>query len=102
MEQLFHLLDGLIGIARLPAAYKGTWGVDDEQWMYPSDPMYQIIQRRQPTAIIAFSHPPQMSAIVLDRYLLCATIRNGFDSDDVIDPALVYRPLDQVLGSHTK
>ena len=85
-------------IARLPAIYKGTWGVDDEQWMYPTDPLYHIIQRRQPTAIIAFSHPPQMPAIVLERYLLCATLRDGYDSDWVIDPALVYRPLDQVLG----
>lgn len=87
-------------IARLPASYKGTWGIDDEQWMDPADPMYAIILRRQPTAIIAFSHPPQMPPIVLERYILCATIRDGVDSDWVIDPALVYRPLDQVLGHH--
>lgn len=84
-------------IARLPAVYhgvvyKGTWGVDDEQWMYPEDPLYQILDRRQPTAIIAFSHPLQMPPVVLDHYYFCATIRDGRDSDWSIEPALVYRP----------
>jgi arabinofuranosyltransferase len=82
-------------IARLPALYKGTWGVDDEQWMYPANPLYQILLRRQPNAIIAFSHPAQMPPVVLERYYLSATIRNGVDPDWVIDPALVYRPLDE-------
>ena len=85
-------------IARLPASYKGTWGVDDETWMLPGDPLYAILQRRQPTAIIAFSHPPQMPAVVLDRYYLCASLRDPRDPLWVIDPALVYRPLDQILG----
>ena len=91
-------------IARLPAVYngvviKGTWGVDDEQWMYPGDPLYQILKRRQPIAIIAFSHPNSMPPVVLDRYYLCETIRDGRDSDWDIEPALVYRPLDQILNS---
>ncbi|MDQ2800951.1 MAG: hypothetical protein M3Y13_15065 [Armatimonadota bacterium] len=91
-------------IAHLPAVYngtvyKGTWGVDDEQWMYPSDPLYRILKRRQPTAIIAFSHPSQMPPVVLDHYYLCETIRDGRDSDWTIEPALVYRPLDQILNS---
>ena len=84
-------------IARLPASYKGTWGVDDEQWMFPGDPLYQILKRRQPTAIIAFSHPPQMPPSVLDHYYLIWSIQDPRDSIAVIDPALVYRPLDQIL-----
>lgn len=84
-------------IARLPASYKGTWGVDDERWMVPGDPLYQILKRRQPTAIIAFSHPPQMPPTVLDHYYLIGTIQDPRDPLWVIDPALVYRSLDQIL-----
>lgn len=83
-------------IARLPALYKGTWGVDDERWMYPNDPLYQILKRRRPTAIIAFSHPPQMPFAVLDRYYLVGSIQDPRDPPTVIEPALVYRPLDQM------
>lgn len=83
-------------IARLPASYKGPWGVDDEQWMFPRDPLYQILKRRRPTAIIAFSHPPQMPPAVLDQYYLVWSIQDPRDPPAVIDPALVYRPLDQI------
>jgi len=79
-------------IARLPTSTKGTWGVDDEQWMYPGDPLYQILKRRQPAAIIAFSHPSEMPTVVLDRYHLRAVLQDPHDSEDVIDPALVFRP----------
>lgn len=85
-------------IARLPASYKGPWGVDDEQWMFPSDPLYRILKRRQPAAIIAFSHPPQMPPAVLDHYYLIWSIQDPRDPITVIDPALVYRPLDQILN----
>ena len=85
-------------IARLPPAYKGTWGVDDERWMFPGDPLYQILKRRRPTAIIAFSHPPQMPPVVLDQYYLAWVIQDPRDPTAVIDPALVYRPLDQIPG----
>ncbi len=85
-------------IARLPASTKGTWGVDDERWMYPTDPLYQILKRRQPTAIIAFSHPPQMPFAVLDRYYLVWSIQDPRDPPATIDPALVYRPFEQILN----
>ena len=83
-------------IARLPPSYKGAWGVDDEQWMFPADPLYRILTRRRPTAIIAFSHPPQMPPVVLDHYVLVWVIQDPRDPPAVIDPALVYRPLGQV------
>jgi len=83
-------------IARLPASYKGPWGVDDEQWMFPNDPLYRILKRRRPTAIIAFSHPPQMPPAVLDQYFLVWIIQDPRDPPAVIDPALVYRPLDRI------
>ncbi len=86
-------------IARLPASYKGTWGVDDERWMYPDDPLYRILERRQPTTLIAFSHPPQMPPAVLDHYYLIWSIQDPRDPIAVIDPALVYRPLAQILKS---
>jgi arabinofuranosyltransferase len=85
-------------IARLPASYKGPWGVDDEQWMFSSDPLYRILRRRQPTTIIAFSHPSQMPPAVLDHYYLIGSIQDPRDPIAVIDPALVYRPLDQTLN----
>ena len=85
-------------IARLPAFDKGTWGVDDEQWMFPGDPLYRILKRRQPTAIIAFSHPPQMPPAVLGNYYLVWSIQDPRDSLGDIGPALVYRPLDQILN----
>ena len=86
-------------IARLPALYKGTWGVDDERWMFPDDPLYRILKKRQPTAIIAFSHPPQMPPSVLDQYYLVWVIQDPRDLPAVIDPALVYRPVNQILGN---
>ena len=86
-------------IARLPASYKGTWGVDDERWMVPGDPLYQILKRRRPTAIIAFSHPPQMLPTVLEHYYLVWIIQDPRDPPAVIDPALVYRPLGQMPNS---
>ena len=85
-------------IARLPASYKGTWGVDDERWMFPGDPLYQILKRRRPTAIIAFSHPPQMPPSVLDQYYLVWVIQDPSDPPATIDPALVYRPVSQILS----
>ena len=85
-------------IARLPASYKGTWGVDDEQWMIPGDPLYQILKRRQPTAIVAFSHPPQMPPAVLEHYYLVWSIQDPRDPPSAIDSALVYRPLDQIVN----
>ena len=84
-------------IARLPSSYKGTWGVDDERWMFPGDPLYLILKQRQPTAIIAFSHPPQMPPAVLGHYYLIWSIQDPRDPIATIDPALVYRPLDQIL-----
>ena len=86
-------------IARLPAIYKGTWGVDDERWMFPGDPLYQILKRRRPTAIIAFSHPPQMPPSVLDHYYLVWVIQDPRDPPAAIDPALVYRPVSEILGN---
>jgi len=83
-------------IARLPSSFKGTWGVDDERWMFPDDPLSHILKRRRPTAIIAFSHPPQMPPVVLDQYYLAWVIQDPRDPPAVIDPALVYRPLDQI------
>ena len=86
-------------IARLPASTKGTWGVDDERWMFPDDPLYRILKRRRPTAIIAFSHPPQMPPSVLGQYYLVWVIQDPRDPPGVIDPALVYRPISQILGN---
>jgi hypothetical protein len=67
--------------------------------MLPGDPLYRILKRRQPTAIVAFSHPPQMPPAVLDHYYLIWSIQDPRDPPAVIDPALVYRPLDQILTS---
>lgn len=79
-------------IARLPRSYKGTWGVDDETWFVPGDPLYAILMRRRPDAIIAFSHqvaPP----FVLGRYVLAAQIRDTTDPPWAIGPTLIYLPL---------
>lgn len=78
-------------IARMPRSYKGTWGVDDETWFVPNDPMYAILTRRHPDAIIAFSHrdaPP----FVLGRYRLAAAVRDRTDPLWAIGPTLVYLP----------
>ena len=81
-------------IARLPASYKGSWGVDDEAWMLPTDPLYQIFQRRKPSVIIAFSHPAQMPSVVLDRYYFTAAVHDPRDPWWQMPYALVYRPPD--------
>jgi len=78
-------------IARLPRSYKGTWGVDDETWFLPADPLYAILMRRRPDAVIAFSHrdaPP----FVLGRYHLAAQVRDRADPVWAISPTLVYLP----------
>ncbi|MBV9850640.1 MAG: hypothetical protein JO250_13285 [Armatimonadetes bacterium] len=85
-------------IARLPASYKGPWGVDDEDWFRPGDPLYAILQRRRPTAIIAFSHGSEWPRIVLDRYYLSEPVSDPRDPYWRIMPALIYRSLDDVLG----
>ena len=99
LDKIFIDVRGLTDpeIARLPAAYKGTWGVDDEQWMVPDDPLYLILKQRKPDAIIAFSHPPQMPPAILDHYYLIWSIQDPRDSIAVIDPVLVYRPLDRII-----
>ena len=66
-------------IARLPAVYKGTWGVDDERWMYPDDPLYQILNgasrpRSSPSRTRRRCRPS-----VLDHYYLCREIQDPRD-----------------------
>lgn len=78
-------------IARLPRSYKGTWGVDDETWFLPEDPMYGILTRRHPDAIIAFSHR-QAPPFVLGRYQLLAAVRDPRDPAWAIGPTLIYLP----------
>lgn len=79
-------------IARMPRSYKGTWGVDDETWFVPGDPLYAILMRRHPDAIIAFSHreaPP----FVLGRFVLAAQITDQSGSPWTFSPTLIYLPL---------
>jgi arabinofuranosyltransferase len=76
-------------IARLPDRYKGPFGVDDEQWFLPGDPLYRILDRRRPEAIVAFSHQ-NTPTIVLGRYFLAAVVQDPEDSTSVIVPSLAY------------
>lgn len=78
-------------IARLPARYKGTWGVNDLDWSRPGDPLYAILAQRQPDGIIAFAYK-DVPPVVLERYRLVAVISGG-DPTPVIIPALVYSRL---------
>lgn len=91
MDKKFIDVRGLTDrdIARLPSRYKGAFGVDDEQWFMPGDPLYQILERRKPGTIIAFSHQygPTM---VMGRYFLAAVVSDPQDPASVITPSLVY------------
>lgn len=76
-------------IARLPERYKGAFGVDDETWFMPDDPLHAILQRRKPDTIIAFSHQ-YTPTMVLGRYYLAAVVSAPQDPTAVITPSLVY------------
>ena len=84
-------------IARLPAHFKGPWGVDDEDWFRPGDPLYAILRRRRPTMIVAFSSVPNMPAVALDRYYLARYVADPRDPPQRIIPALIYRVPDDPL-----
>lgn len=76
-------------IARLPDRFKGTFGVDDEQWFVPGDPLFQILSQRRPSVIIAFSHQ-SAPTVVLGQYDLAAIVRDPRDAHVDIVPSLVY------------
>ncbi len=76
-------------IARLPDGLKGTFGLDDERWFVPGDPLYRILDRRDPDMIVAFSHQ-NAPTIVLGRYFLSALVSDPRDPESVIVPSLVY------------
>lgn len=78
-------------IARLPAQYKGPWGVDDDEWFQPHDPLGAILARRQPDMIIAFSSARQMPSLALGCYYFVRYVGDPHDPPRVIFPALVYR-----------
>ena len=66
-------------IARLPARYKGPWGVDDDDWFQPGNPLYTILLDRRPQMILAFSSAAQMPAVALGRYYFARYVGDPHD-----------------------
>ncbi len=76
-------------IAHLPARYKYSTGVADQEWYRQGDPLGRILRGRRPQVIISFDDVPPRAA--LSGYRRCPTLLMPTSSAAAPIPAYVFR-----------